>query len=353
MKHVAVILFGTGHVGCTLLRQIVDSRDVLAHRNQTSFDVVALIDSQGWRYDPSGLHDQFLLDAIETKGAGQKLGSERPDNLAIVERLLGDDIGRAILVDTTAASGMESAIDLAIDNNYCVVLANKKPMTGPWSTTQTYYSEPRLRFESTVGGGQPVVATMRYLRDTNDRILEIQGQLSGTLGYICNRLDGGIPFSTAVSEARSKGFTEPDPREDLGGMDVKRKIMILGRLAGWPLEESDIEVESLYHTSLAQLSIEEFMEAAVAMDPDMDSRISSAHKLGHVLRYIARVDEKGGNVGLTELPSSSPLANLKYISFKTGFYEDEPMLIAGKGAGLEMTAAGVLGDMIGLTREIF
>ncbi len=352
MRHVPVILFGAGHVGCTLLRQIVNSRDVVADRNQTFFDVVALIDSRGWKYEPSGLQDRQLLEAIGIKGAGQKLGEDRPDTLAIVEQFLDDGIRQAILVDTTAANGMEPVIDLALAHDYGVVLANKKPMTGPWSTAQSYYNNPGLRYESTVGGGQPVIATMRYLRDTNDRILEIQGQMSGTLGYICSRLDDGIPFSTAVSEARSKGYTEPDPRDDLGGMDVKRKIMILGRLAGWPLEEGDIEVESLYHPALAHLSVNEFMEAVVAMDPVMNDRFTEAEEAGTVLRYIARVDENGGKVGLGDLPANSPLANMKYISFKTSYYEDEPMLIAGKGAGLEMTAAGVLGDMIGLVREV-
>jgi len=352
MRHVPVILFGAGNVGCTLVRQIVNSRDVVAGRNQTIFDVVALIDSRGWKYNPSCLEDRQLLEAIDTKGAGQKLGDDRPANLAIVEQLLDDGIRQAILVDTTAAAGMEPVIDQALVNNYCVVLANKKPMTGPWSTSQGYFNDPKLRYESTVGGGQPVIATMRYFRDTNDQILEIQGQMSGTLGYICSRLDDGVPFSTAVSEARAKGYTEPDPRDDLSGMDVKRKIMILGRLAGWPLEEGDIGVESLYHPALAHLSVQEFMEAVVAMDPVMNDRIMSAHESGQVFRYFARVDQKGGKVGLSNLPAKSPLANMKYISFRTGYYEDEPLLIAGKGAGLEMTAAGVLGDMISLVREV-
>jgi homoserine dehydrogenase len=182
--------------------------------------------------------------------------------------------------------------------------------------------------------------------------MKIEGQLSGTLGYICSQLDKTMPFSQALTEAKAKGFTEPDPREDLGGRDVMRKVMILGRLAGWPLEETDIEVESLYHPALSHLSVGEFMNAAVAMDPSLTDRVQSAREAGQVLRYVAQVDDSGGSVGLTGIPIGSPLADLKYISFRTGRYEDEPLMIGGKGAGVEMTAAGVLGDMISLSREM-
>jgi homoserine dehydrogenase len=353
MKNIPVILFGSGNVGCTLLRQIVDSRETVAARNHIRFDVLALLDSRGWNYEPTAFTDQQLLTAVDNKQAGHRLGGDRPGDLEVVNMLMDAGIRNAILVDTTAAAGMKPLIDKALENDYCVVLANKKPLTGRWATAQHYFNDPRIRYESTVGGGQPVIATLRYLRDTNDLLLSIEGQLSGTLGYICSRLDDGVPFSEAVLEARSRGYTEPDPRDDLGGMDVKRKIMILGRLAGWPLEEEDIKVESLYHSSLAHLTIEEFLDAVVAMDPAMTDRVTAAQQLGQRLRYIARVNEKGGSVGLTGLPSDSPLAGMKYIRFKTAFYEDEPMVIAGKGAGLEMTAAGVLGDMIGLAREVF
>lgn len=197
-----------------------------------------------------------------------------------------------------------------------------------------------------------MIATLRYLLDTNDPILRIEGQLSGTLGFICQRMDAGISFSAALAAAKGKGYTEPDPRDDLGGRDVMRKIMILGRMAGWPLEEKDIDVESLYPSALAHLPVTEFMAAAVAMDGSMQDRVHAAAAAGEVLRYVAELEDGRGSVGLKPVPVESPLANLKYISFRTGRYDDEPLLIAGKGAGLEMTAAGVLGDMIDLAREM-
>lgn len=350
MNQVPVIVFGVGGIGRTLLRQIVESRDVVSRRNQVQFNVVAAIDSRSWLWQPEGLDDDQLGQIIAQKQAGNPLSGERPANEAILPTLHSAGVAQAILVDVTAAEGMEALIDQALSLDYSVVLANKKPLAGPWPTAKRFFEQPRVRYESTVGGGQPVIATLQYLRDTNDVILAIEGQMSGTLGYICSRLDDRTPFSVAVAEAKMKGFTEPDPRDDLGGLDVMRKILILARLAGWPLEESDIEVEALYPPELAHLSVMEFMRATVALDPSISDRVTAAGQAGQVLRYVAQVTETGGSVGLKGQPQGSPLANLKYISFRTGRYEDEPLMIGGKGAGLEMTAAGVLGDMIALAR---
>lgn len=351
MKHISVVVFGAGGVGSELLRQLMATREVVASRNHCQFDVVALLDSQSWIWHPAGMNDDQLLGAIAAKKNAQKIGDERPNNQDVLQMVTSAGLDEVLVVDVTAADGMEEAIDRALELNYGVILANKKPLAGPWETARRYYEHPLVRYESTVGGGQPVIATLRYLNDTGDKIYVIEGQLSGTLGYICARLDEDIPFSMALAEAKAKGYTEPDPRDDLGGLDVMRKIMILGRLAGWRLNEKELEVEPLYHASLAHLSVREFMEAAIAMDPTIRDLVSKARTEGNVLRYIAHVDANGGSVGLRGIPKNSPLANLKYISFRTDHYEYEPLMIGGKGSGIEMTAAGVLGDMVGLVRE--
>ncbi|MGD8857778.1 MAG: homoserine dehydrogenase [Chloroflexota bacterium] len=352
MKEVPVVFFGAGGVGRALLRQIVAGRAVVAERCQCRFKVVGVLDSRGWIWQPAGLSDEQLEQIVASKAAGQAMGGERPENEAIVSLLTSSGLNGGLMVDVTAADGMEPVIDRALERGYGVVLANKKPLAGPWEMARRYFNQPALRFEATVGGGQPVIATLRTLRDTNDPVFEIEGQLSGTLGFICGRLDEGAPFSQALAEARAAGFTEPDPREDLGGQDVKRKIMILGRLAGWPLTDEAIAVEALYHPSLAHLSVPEFMAASVAMDGSLKDRVEAAWANGTVLRYVARATSAGGSVGLDAVPQGSPLASLKYVSFRTGHYDDEPLLIGGKGAGVEMTAAGVLGDMISLVREM-
>ncbi|MEW5986879.1 MAG: homoserine dehydrogenase, partial [Chloroflexota bacterium] len=324
---------------------------VVAGRNQLRLDVIALCDHQSWLWRPDGLTDEELLAAIAAKQKGQAWGADRPPDLELLDQAVTAGLEEAIVVDVTAADGMEPVLDRALELGYGVVLANKKPLAGPWATAQGYFNNPRLRHESTVGGGQPVIATLRYLLDTNDPPLRIEGQLSGTLGFICGRLDDGVPFSQALAEAKAKGYTEPDPREDLGGRDVMRKMMILGRMAGWPLEESDLEVESLYPRALAHLSVREFMAASVAIDPSLRDRVNAAGAAGEVLRYVAELEGGKGSVGLKPVPMESPLANLKYISFRTRLYDDPPLMICGKGAGVGMTAAGVLGDLIGLARE--
>lgn len=351
-KHIPVILYGVGGVGRALLRQMLNGRSVIAERNRLHFDVVALADSRNWQSDPGGIGEAQIRAILDAKQAGGRWGEDRPSNLEILSQMQTAGLSNVLVVDVTAQGGMEPVIDAALASGWGVVLANKKPLAGPWETAARYYNNPRVRHESTVGGGQPVIATLRYLLDTNDPPDLIEGQLSGTLGYICGRLDEGAPFSTAVSEAKAKGYTEPDPREDLGGMDVMRKVMILGRMAGWPLETADIAVEALYPSHLADLPVSDFMEAIVEMDDSLRERVEAARTAGSVLRYAAEVTARGGSVGLKAIPRESPLAHLKYISFRTNHYRDQPMMIGGKGAGVEMTAAGVLGDMIGLTREL-
>lgn len=354
MKQIPVILFGAGGVGSALLRQIVHGRARAAERNNCTFDVVGVADSKSCLWNPAGLSDEQLLTAVARKAAGESVtddGTARPTDLEILDRAAAAGLQHAIVVDVTAVEGMEPVLDRALALGYGLALANKKAFAGPLATAQRYFNHPRVRHESTVGGGQPVIATLRYLLDTNDPIHHIEGQMSGTFGFICDQLDRGVAFSTAVVEAKQRGYTEPDPREDLGGQDVMRKVMILGRMAGWPLEAADIEVESLYPAAMDALSVPDFLAALPELDAPMAARVAAARAEGQVLRFVAEVTPEGGSVGLKAIAKESPLAGLKYISFLTDRYDDERLLICGKGAGVEMTAAGVLGDMVDLVRE--
>ena len=353
MKQIPVILLGVGGVGRAVLQQLIDGRDNIATRNQVEFALVAVADSRRWVYDKAGLSDKVLREVIEVKAAGGKLGEIRPKPIQMLDQAIADGHTHGILIDVTAQEGMEDTLDHALAHGWGIVLANKKPLAGAWERAQNYFNNPCVRHESTVGGGQPVIATMRYLLDTNDAPMQIEGQLSGTLGFICQQLDQGVALSKAIAEAKAKGFTEPDPREDLGGKDVMRKVLILARMRGWALEQADIAVESLYPESMAGLSVEAFMQSAEILDAPMRERVATAHAAGNVLRYIGEVENGVGRVGLKPIAHASALSNLKYVSFTTPLYHDEALMLIGKGAGVGMTAAGVVGDMIGLVREMF
>lgn len=354
MKQIPVILFGAGGVGRALIRQIVNGRACAQTRNNCHFQIVAIADSKTYAWQPQGFTDQQLLNMIAAKEAGKPIGdNQRPSPADIINKAHQANIQHAIVVDVTAQDGLEPMIDRALACGYGIALANKKLFAGPWHTAQTYFNHPQIRHESTVGGGQPVIATLRTLLDTNDTIYRIEGQLSGTLGFLCQQLDAGAAFSKAIATAKAKGYTEPDPREDLGGMDVMRKVLILGRMAGWPLAAEEIEVESLYPAAMSTLPLDDFMTRIAEVDEAMSRRWAQAREKGMVLRYVAALEKGHGRVGLTAVPANSPLANMKYVSFQTERYNDEPLLIGGKGAGVEMTAAGVIGDMLDLVRELF
>jgi aspartokinase/homoserine dehydrogenase 1 len=192
---------------------------------------------------------------------------------------------------------------------------------------------------------------VRDLRETGDRIHSVEGLLSGTLAYLFNVYDGREPFSSIVRTAQAKGYTEPDPRDDLSGMDVARKLIILGREMGLPLEMKDVEVESLVPAALVNSSIEEFLERLPQYDAAMLKRLEAARAKGKILRYVARLDSAGAaSVGLIELDARHPFGNIaltdNVVRFVTDRYCDNPLIVQGPGAGPAVTAAGVFADLL-------
>jgi len=347
-----IILLGLGNVGGTLLRQILDTRDVLERRSGLRLVPIGLADVSGLLFDPDGLPDETLHAALEATAGGGLL-----DALPGI-RSLGEVVDAlragAILVDVTASPEPEPTLRTALDAGCGVVLANKIPLAGPWGEAKTFFEHPNLRCECTVGAGLPVIETLHYLLDTGDRVTAIKGCLSGTLGYLCAELERGVSYSAAVAQAGSLGYTEPDPREDLGGKDVARKALILARTAGWPLEVADLTIEPLFPESLAGVSTEEFIAAAPTLDEEYAARVGKARDDGQVLRYVARVGPDGGEVGLMAVSQDSPLGASRgpanYVALRTARYDELPLVISGPGAGPEVTAAGVMGDIIRLGR---
>ena len=269
---------------------------------------------------------------------------------ALAEHALGDPI----LVDVTADESTP-LIRQALGAGMDVVLANKRPISGPRAESEALAALAesagrRLLTEATVGAGLPIFDTHRKLVESGDRVLKIEGCLSGTLGFVLTEVEKGRSFSAALGRAMELGYTEPDPRDDLSGVDVGRKALILGRLLAFSGEPADVAVESLVPTAMKALPREAFLAHLPDVDADWSRRAADAKAKGATLRYVATVTKDRISVGLKVVDRSSPFYGLKgtdnQVAFTTSRYRKNPLVITGPGAGPAVTAAGVLNDML-------
>jgi homoserine dehydrogenase len=352
-----LIVFGVGNVGRAFLSQWAQTHLSLAKRYGFDLRPVALADSSGAIFKTGGLLTDELETALTDKASGRKF-AQQPGALTgltaldLINHADEQGIRDALVVDTTAADGMEPALRHALELGYGVALANKRPLAGPWTGARIFFEHPLMRFEATVGAGLPVINTLRYLVDTGDAVKRIEGALSGTLGYLCSELEDGKAFSEAVRTARALGYTEPDPRDDLSGMDVARKALILGRLAGWPMEMADIRVEPLYPSDMAGLSLDDFMAQLPRLNADFAAYMGA---LTGVPRYMAEIRPDGGVVSLRmvgERLAAQLRGTLNLVTFTTQRYAEFPLSLLGPGAGMEVTAAAVLQDCAQLAQNM-
>ncbi len=360
-----VILLGLGGVGRALLRQIEEQRPLLEQEYDLRIAWLALSDSSGAIAPPEGGFSGELLDEIlRLKENGGALASHSLGRAYASPAALVEDAGRpgAVVVDCTASDGTLDALFFALDRGCQVVLANKKPLTA----AQEVYDRlnriggaaaaPRslaaLRYETTVGAGLPVIATLDRLVSSGDAIERIAGSFSGTLGFLMTGLEEGRAYSETVQEAYRLGYTEPDPRDDLGGVDVARKALILARGIGWRIEMAQVEVSGLYPERLAGLNVDDFLAALPSLDETYRQEVAGAASEGKVLRYAATLADGACSVGLTAVAKDSPLGRLtgtdNLVEFYSRWYSPNPLVIQGRGAGVEATAAGVLSDIVEL-----
>jgi homoserine dehydrogenase len=285
------------------------SRDLHATRYGLRFDIHAVSDSSGFIRSSTGapLTDDQLTQALKFKlehrkpFASQSLGAAG-DARAVVAAVLSADEGKpTIVVDATGSDDTGSALLDALRLGAAVTMANKKPLAGRQSLfdSLTHPSfRARLRFESTVGAGTPFVATTSRVVASGDQVQRVQGSFSGTLGYVMSGLEAGKSYSGVVVEAARQGFTEPDPRDDLGGVDVARKALILARLMGWRAEMTDVAIEPLYPAAFSTLSVKEFMDQLPTQDEVYAEKVRQAKQDGYVLRYVANIEAGKISVGL-------------------------------------------------------
>ena len=269
---------------------------------------------------------------------------------------IASETSNSIFVDVTASEHISMETSKILSKGISVVAANKIAN----SINQEYYDEIRasalirgaqFRYETNVGAGLPVIDTLKTLLKTGDEILKIEGVLSGTLSYLFSKYDGSIAFSSLVKTAMKAGYTEPDPRNDLNGLDVGRKILILIRETGKKIEIQDVSIDSLIHENIdPNISISDFLEELKKYDDELLKNYTKSLSSGKVLRYIAEWNGKDAKVGLKAVGKESQFyyqnGRENFISFTTRRYNKTPLVIKGHGAGAEVTAAGVLGDIL-------
>ena len=362
-QHADVIVLGFGAIGRELALQLAQRRTPDGGRLTAPVRVVAVIDRSGYVFDPRGLTPKKLTALAEAKAAGKPLAQQadgvRANDEAALRAISTHALERPIVVDVTASetsATLESALGAGMD----LVLANKRPLVtsgrnGKGLARFAAARNRRMLHEATVGAGLPVIDTINKLVASGDRILQIEGCPSGTLGFLFSEMSRGTLFSVALRSAMAKGYTEPDPRDDLSGMDVARKALILGRLLGYTGELRNIKVESLVPVPLRKLPLADFLTRASEVDAAWAKRVGDAQARGEVLRYRIIVTGKTVRVGVVAVDASSPLGSLggtdNLFSFTTTRYKTNPLVITGPGAGAGVTAAGVFSDVLTLAEQ--
>lgn len=349
IKQQPVFLLGFGGVGRALAKQIVSARALHEHRSRLHLNVIGIADSTSTIVDVAGFTDAEITNAIALKSQGGKLASS---NQPVAATELPSN---TIVVDTTATAATVPFLLAAKQSRMGVVLANKLPVAGKLEWWDAIADE-RSRWETTCGAALPVISTLNTLLDSGDEVTKIEGSLSGTLGYLSSQLEAGVPFGEAVRDAKQRGYTEPDPRQDLGGLDAARKALILARMLGYRLEMADVAVESLYPASMDGLSVDEFLREADTLNPAMAARAKQLCEGGKKLRYAATIENGKLSVGLAGADPTTKLGGIRtsdsIVVFTTKYFSDNPVAVSGRGAGQEVTASGVLGDIVSLAREM-
>lgn len=367
MTDIVLAQIGLGLIGQNVITQICDQRQ--RWENDYGIRVIyrALVDTTGGvACDEAGGYSNGDLAAfLRHRQAGGRVAT-LPEDWGWTKRTASEAItlaqpfGPVIAIDTAHGHRTGELIALNLTNGGGAILSNKAPLARPAGdpVANLLWSEAgfggRLRYETTCGAGLPVISTLRSLLASGDEIIEIVGALSGTLGAIFADVDTGKPFSQAVLDAKTAGFTEPDPRDDLSGLDVARKALILARTIGIPCDLDQIEIENLVPASLRDGSIDDFLKGIGEVDDAIAKRAQTAHKHDARLKYVATVSRDGSiSVGLREIPLATVLGSLtgpeNVITITSDRYLANPINITGPGAGAAVTAAGVVADMLDLS----
>ena len=351
-KTISIGLIGPGSVGGTLLQQLHRQSERLRRDFNLDLRVRAIARSGTMLLGDRRIELEGWREEHESRAVALDLGR-------FVEHVDADHLPHSVIIDCTASQEIARRYAEWLERGIHVITPNKKA----FSDDPAYYAAIRSSarqgsthclYETTVGAALPVIRTIRDLIDTGDRIHSIQGILSGTLAYLFNVFDGTVPFSSIVRAAKESGYTEPDPRDDLSGMDVARKLTILAREMGLPLRIGDFPVQDLVPEPLKHVSADEFLDRLPEYDDEMGALLGAARAKGGNLRYVARLTADGNaSVGLSTVGSQSAFSHINLtdniVEYVTDRYSSNPLVVQGPGAGPAVTAAGVFADLLRLT----
>lgn len=344
-----VALLGSGTVGTAVLQRLGDWRGTPFGNR---LNLVFAANTRISLFDPEGLDPEHCVAALSKAPGGAARSS--------VDELLDalGSSGTRILIDATADAEVAANHPALLDAGIHVATACKLAAGTSLSLWQEIQAACERRGSgfgdrATVGAGLPLLRSLRELRNGGDRIHAIAGVMSGSLAWLFDRFDGSCPFSHLVREAHAKGFTEPDPREDLSGEDVRRKILILARAAGFPLESNSVDVRSLVPPALGCLKQEEVLDRLHLLDEPLLTKLENARNSGSSLRFVARLQDGSATVRLEAIAPNDPLAGGSgtdnRVAIWSDRYRDQPLVIQGPGAGATVTAAALLDDALRLS----
>jgi aspartokinase/homoserine dehydrogenase 1 len=343
-----IFLIGTGLVGSHLLRQVASQQERLLNENHLKLKIAGLANSRKMIFDRDGIevvNYSTLLGNAEMASSSEEF----------INQMISMNLYNSVFVDCTASEEISGAYRRILDANISVVTANKIAASSAYDNYLLLKRTAKRKgikflFETNVGAGLPIINTLNDLVNSGDKVLKIEAVLSGTLNYIFNTISTEIPLSKAIRMAKEAGYAEPDPRVDLSGVDVVRKLLILARESGYRIEKEDVKIESFIPEEYFNGSVEEFWESIPELDEEFEAKRKMLESKGLKWRFVAAFEEGNARVGLREISSTHPFFDLEgsnnLIIYRTERYNEFPMLIKGYGAGAAVTAAGVFADII-------